>query len=120
MANPIRKKIHIVTEGNQITGSIYKVCSNGASETVSISNWNISDSSTVIVPNASTLINVQPDQILAGDMIISTEYELITKTSDFGSLVSGDSITVDSVSYTVRDLRKENDGVFCRISLQKT
>ena len=62
----------------------------------------------------------QPDQILAGDMIISTEYELITKTSDFGSLVSGDSITVDSVAYTVRDLRKENDGVFCRISLQKT
>ena len=39
--------------------------SNGISETVSISNWNISDSSTVIVPNASTLINVQPDQILA-------------------------------------------------------
>lgn len=39
--------------------------SNGDSETVSISNWNISDSSTVIVPNASTLINVQPDQILA-------------------------------------------------------
>ena len=39
--------------------------SNGASEIVSISNWNISDSSTVIVPNASTLINVQPDQILS-------------------------------------------------------
>ena len=62
----------------------------------------------------------QPDQILAGDMIISTEYELTAKTSDFGTLVSGDSITVDSVAYTVRDLRKENDGVFCRISLQKT
>ncbi|MEC9274179.1 MAG: hypothetical protein VX680_05790, partial [Candidatus Neomarinimicrobiota bacterium] len=39
--------------------------SNGISETVSISNWNITDSSTVIVPNASVLINVQPDQILA-------------------------------------------------------
>ena len=39
--------------------------SNGISETVSISNWNISDSSTVIVPNASVLINIQPDQILA-------------------------------------------------------
>ncbi len=62
----------------------------------------------------------QPDQILAGDMIISTEYELIARTSDFGSLVAGNSITVDSVAYTVRDLRKENDGAFCRISLQKT
>ena len=39
--------------------------SNGISETVSIFNWNISDSSTVIVPNASVLINIQPDQILA-------------------------------------------------------
>ena len=39
--------------------------SNGISEAVSISNWNISDSSTVIVPNASVLINIQPDQILA-------------------------------------------------------
>ena len=62
----------------------------------------------------------QPDQILAGDMIISTEYELITKTSDFGSLVSGDSITVDSVAYTVREVRKLDDGTFCEISLQKT
>ena len=61
----------------------------------------------------------QPDQILAGDMIISTEYELTAKTSDFGSLVSGSSITVDSTAFTVRDVRKENDGVFCRLSLTK-
>ena len=39
--------------------------SDGNSEVVSISNWNISDSSTVIIPNASTLINVQPEQIIA-------------------------------------------------------
>ena len=61
----------------------------------------------------------QPDQILAGYMIISTEYELTAKTSDFGSLVSGSSITVDSTAFTVRDVRKENDGVFCRLSLTK-
>lgn len=61
----------------------------------------------------------QPDQILAGDMIISTEYELIAKTSDFGALVSGNSITVDGNVFTVRDTRKENDGVFCRLSLSK-
>ena len=61
----------------------------------------------------------QPDQILAGDMIISTEYELTAKTSDFGSLVSGNTITVDGTAFTVRDVRKENDGVFCRLSLSK-
>ena len=61
----------------------------------------------------------QPDQILAGDVIISTEYELTAKTSDFGSLVSGNTITVDGTAFTVRDVRKENDGVFCRLSLSK-
>ena len=52
-------------------------------------------------------------------MIISTEYELTAKTSDFGSLLSGASITVDGTAFTVRDTKKESDGVFCRISLSK-
>ena len=52
-------------------------------------------------------------------MIISTEYELTAKTSDFGSLLSGASITVDGTAFTVRDTKKENDGVFCRLSLSK-
>jgi len=57
--------------------------SNGASETVSISNWNISDSSTVIVPNASTLINVQPDQILAyGSARVGGDGTIGSVTSD--------------------------------------
>ena len=37
----------------------------GDMETSSITNWNITDSSQVIIPNASTLINIQPDKILA-------------------------------------------------------
>jgi len=37
----------------------------GEMETSSITNWNITDSSQVIIPNASTLINIQPDKILA-------------------------------------------------------
>ena len=37
----------------------------GEIETTSITNWNITDSSQVIIPNASTLINIQPDKILA-------------------------------------------------------
>tara|TARA_B100000378_G_scaffold278901_1_gene284286 strand:- start:12192 stop:12479 length:288 start_codon:yes stop_codon:yes gene_type:complete len=61
----------------------------------------------------------QPDQILAGDMLISTEYELTTRTAIFGSLVSGDSIIVESIPFTVRDIKKENDGTFCRLSLSK-
>tara|TARA_R100001129_G_scaffold169895_2_gene138988 strand:- start:225 stop:512 length:288 start_codon:yes stop_codon:yes gene_type:complete len=62
----------------------------------------------------------QPDQVLAGDFIMSTDYVLRAKTSDFGSLIAGASITVDSVSYTVREVRKLNDGTFCELSIQKT
>tara|TARA_R100001440_G_scaffold4703_1_gene10583 strand:- start:1110 stop:1397 length:288 start_codon:yes stop_codon:yes gene_type:complete len=62
----------------------------------------------------------QPDQVLAGDFIMSTDYVLRAKTSDFGSLIAGASITVDSVGYTVREVRKLNDGTFCELSIQKT
>ena len=56
---------------------------NGASETVFISSWNISDSSMVIVPNASTLINVQPDQILAyGSARVGGDGTIGSVTSD--------------------------------------
>ena len=37
----------------------------GEIETTSITNWNITDSSQVIIPDASKLINIQPDKILA-------------------------------------------------------
>ena len=40
--------------------------------------------------------------------------------NDFGSLIAGATITVDSVSYTVREVRKLDDGTFCEINLQKT
>jgi len=62
----------------------------------------------------------QPDQVLAGDFIMSTDYVLRAKTSDFGSLIAGASITVDSVGYTVREVKKLNDGTFCELSIQKT
>ncbi len=39
--------------------------SDGDTVTSSISNWNISDSSSVIIPDANELINIQPDKIMA-------------------------------------------------------
>ncbi len=62
----------------------------------------------------------QPDLVLAGNQIISTDYQLTARVSDFGSLVAGASITVDSVAYTVREVRKLDDGAFCEIAIQKT
>ena len=62
----------------------------------------------------------QPDQILAGDMIISTEYELTAKTSELGNLVFDNTLKVNGDSYKVRSARKIDDGSFCLVSLTKT
>ena len=62
----------------------------------------------------------QPSQVLAGDMVLSTDYQITAKASDFGALTAGTSITVDSVAYTVRETRLIDDGLLCEVSLQKT
>ena len=53
-------------------------------------------------------------------MVLSTDYQVTAKASDFGTLLAGASITVDSVAYTVRETRQIGDGLLCEISLQKT
>ena len=62
----------------------------------------------------------QPDLVLAGNQIVSTDYQLTAKTSDFGSLLGGAEIIIDNEAYTVREVRKLDDGSFCEISIQKT
>ena len=62
----------------------------------------------------------RPTQVLAGDMVLTTDYQITAKTSDFGTLLAGASITVNSVAYTVRETRLVGDGLHCEISLQKT
>ena len=77
----------------------------------------------VSATSGATTANVildQPSQVLAGDMVLSTDYQITAKASDFGTLTAGTSITVNSVAYTVRETRLIDDGLFCEISLQKT
>ena len=61
-----------------------------------------------------------PGQILADGMVISTDYQLTAKASDFGTLKYNDAITVDGVAYTVRELRLIDDGRMCEVLLMKT
>ena len=61
-----------------------------------------------------------PSQIIANDMVLSTDYMLTARASDFGNLVYGNAITVASVAYTVRETRLIDDGSFVEIALQKT
>lgn len=60
-----------------------------------------------------------PTQVLAGEMVLSTDYTLTARASDFGSLKYGDAITVATVAYTVRETRLIDDGAFVEIGLQK-
>lgn len=61
-----------------------------------------------------------PSQILSDGMVLSTDYTLTARASSFGSLIRGNSITVDSVAYTVRETMLIDDGKFVQIALQKT
>jgi hypothetical protein len=60
-----------------------------------------------------------PTQVLAGDQVLSTDYTLTAKASDFGNLIYGDAITVAGVAYTVRETMLIDDGAFCQISLMR-
>lgn len=60
-----------------------------------------------------------PSQVLAGDMVLTTDYLLTAKASDFGGLLYGDAITVDGLAYQVRETRRLDDGLLVEISLAK-
>ena len=62
----------------------------------------------------------QPSQILLDDQVLTTDYMLHARANDFGHLAYGDSITVDGTGYSVRSLRKIDDGALVEIMLQKT
>ena len=61
----------------------------------------------------------QPSNILAGDLILTTDYELTVKTADLGSLAYDTELEVSSVKYKVRSSRKIDDGNLSLISLMK-
>lgn len=61
-----------------------------------------------------------PGELVADGMIITTDYSIRCEASKFGTLAYGTSVTVNSVAYTVRENLPIDDGVFCRITLQKT
>ena len=60
-----------------------------------------------------------PTSIVAGDQVLYVDRVLHCKSSDFGTLFGGDSITVGGVNYKVRTCEKDIDGLTCQISLEK-
>lgn len=62
----------------------------------------------------------EPTSVVLGDQVLFVDYQFYCKTSDFGTLKSGDLITIDSEDYTVRSAEKDSDGLVTTLSVQKT
>ena len=61
----------------------------------------------------------QPDEIVADDRVLTTDYELTVKTADLGSLAYNTELEVSDIKYKVRSARKIDDGTLSVISLMK-
>ena len=61
----------------------------------------------------------QPDEVIVDVRILTTEYELLVKTSDFSTIVFDKTIQVNGEEYSVRTMMKIDDGKFSKIMLSK-
>jgi hypothetical protein len=61
-----------------------------------------------------------PSQVISDGMVLTTDYTLTARASNFGSLIRGDSITVDGTAYTVRETMLIDDGKFVQLGIQRT
>lgn len=82
----------------------------------------LADFGVTCTSGATTALGIldMPSQIISDGMVLSTDFTLIAKATDFGALIRGAAITVDSVGYTVRETMLIDDGKFVQIGIQKT
>lgn len=60
-----------------------------------------------------------PSQVVADGMVLTTDYKLTVRTSEFGGLIYGAGVTVDGVNYQVREAMKIDDGQFTELMLTR-
>tara|TARA_R100000458_G_C8267179_1_gene242167 strand:- start:1902 stop:2183 length:282 start_codon:yes stop_codon:yes gene_type:complete len=68
---------------------------------------------------ANGILN-EPTAMAVGDQILYSDYVLICEASKFGSLVAGDSLTVDGTAMEVKAVELGLDGLEAQIALSKT
>lgn len=61
-----------------------------------------------------------PTEVLSGNMVLSTDYQLTFKTSALPGLGYNSAITVNGVAFTVKSVRQVDDGTFSIADIQKT
>lgn len=60
-----------------------------------------------------------PTEIVADGVVLTTDYKVTVKTSQFGGLLYGAPVTVDGVNYQVREALKVDDGEFTELMLTR-
>lgn len=60
-----------------------------------------------------------PTQVVADGMVLTTEYKLTVRTDQFGGLRYGDAVTVDGLSYEVREPLLIDDGLLTELLLTR-
>ena len=82
----------------------------------------LADFGVTCTSGATTALGIldMPSQIISDGMVLSTDFTLTAKATDFGALIRGAAITVDGIGYTVRETMLVDDGKFVQIALQKT
>lgn len=61
----------------------------------------------------------RPDENILGDRVRSREYQLTLRSDRLVNCDTGETVTIASASYTVRESRQIDDGVFKTITLSK-
>ena len=60
-----------------------------------------------------------PTMAIGDGMVLSEEYLLMCQTAEFGGVAPYSDIQVNGEAYTVREVRRIDDGKLCEISLSK-
>ena len=60
-----------------------------------------------------------PNEVIADGVVLTTDYAVVVKTSDFSAVKNGDTMTVDGADYTVREPMLLDDGKIMRVMLMK-
>lgn len=81
----------------------------------------LSDFGVAVTRGSTTTTGVldMPSEVIAGGMVITTDYALTVKSSALPGLAYGDALTVDGAAYTVREVRAQDDGKFSIVYLSK-
>ena len=81
----------------------------------------LADFGVAVVSGAVTGLGIldMPSEIVADGVVLTTDYKVTVKTSQFGGLIYGAGVTVDGVNYQVREAMKVDDGSFTELMLTR-